>query len=1009
MISFEDALSYRNISRFIYADGVIDDQATEHDEAGWTVVVDGGNECVDDDGVIGRVDEDTRDEGRARASATDFEIVEANIPSDVCALDVDGRPVALNWRAASRVFDDAPRRMHVCCDKACLDAMEYERPGWVVQTKAKLEREKQEARAPLSRFAARALGAGKRKRGGVPYTAAYVEAVKRVKRELDMFGACTGALFTFCSKKFAYKNVIEKAAVASPHSSQDSQELMNVARLCCTRLCIQRAVRGVESIESFKRRAQAARNQVERLAVVETFQAAYPGVCTNACLMVCGTSKHTITKARANRRKGCVERREHGLIEYRRRISPANVNRELTRLVEGYLSEMTAGNPMSTTKKAHINACLGVTGEGGLLRYFRKHSRIHISRTTFKAMSKRWLLKMGYNGFDRRRVDHNCCPRCKLLLFRRDALIFRMKFSGEHTSGLNYPNIDRVLQSEEVLVPEDEYQHVLAEIAAHREANASRRKTIGWWEEQTRFMNFDSKRSDVYGGRLTSLPKSPKRKSNGCIHMAHVDGEAGRSIPNIRLDCAGGGHEGQRPKNIAFHNLGTQETNNYLLPGLHRCENTNTLINLVLREMMKTRGEECFVLVMDTCGVNYSPAFWALMTFVVDELQWFTAVVFLYYLPRHGKGAADKVFGGHRAIHANSDVLCEDHLASCYEENREGKESVFLTDASSFNDYKSWFLARSNGRDGKTIKCRRDVFGEVVCVRNGFEQNSLLAPEVIQMLSPFCSDKGCYSMRVDAWAQGEASLVQTYNTWPSTQNARFVAGIPPLAMRDVNVTDGDPDTGISSNPDAYKWPISRINALQCGYNNINLASIQGDLRNVELMYGAPLVPAGYSPTAFVARPRNFISRRHCYGENAPRNGLYPSLEELNLLLGRSLTETRLVRYEPHVSEDADFLVEPVEETHADYHIHQAFAASIKNDPSKNITTAHLVEALSQSCVHESEPPLCGFETLLQERLASGVVRKAFRKLPPASLNSLEFYASQAIKQMLGPFPGELPM
>ncbi len=148
--------------------------------------------------------------------------------------------------------------------------------------------------------------------------------------------------------------------------------------------------------------------------------------------MVCGTSKHTITKARANRRKGCVERREHGLIEYRRRISHANVNRESTRLVEGYLSAMTAGNPMSMTKKAHINACLGVTGEGGLLRYFRKHSRIHISRTSFKAMSKRWLLKMGYNGFDHRRVDHNCCPRCKLLLFRRDALIFRINITTAH-------------------------------------------------------------------------------------------------------------------------------------------------------------------------------------------------------------------------------------------------------------------------------------------------------------------------------------------------------------------------------------------------------------------------------------------------------------------------------------------------------------------------------------------------------------------------------------------------
>lgn len=80
MISFEDALGYRNISRFIYADGVIDDQATEHDEAGWTVDRDGGN----DDGAIGRVDEDTREDGRSRASVAVVEIVEA-IYHRVCA------------------------------------------------------------------------------------------------------------------------------------------------------------------------------------------------------------------------------------------------------------------------------------------------------------------------------------------------------------------------------------------------------------------------------------------------------------------------------------------------------------------------------------------------------------------------------------------------------------------------------------------------------------------------------------------------------------------------------------------------------------------------------------------------------------------------------------------------------------------------------------------------------------------------------------------------------------
>ena len=47
---------------------------------------------------------------------------------------------------------------------------------------------------------------------------------------------------------------------------------------------------------------------------------------------------------------------------------------------------------------------------------------------------------------------------------------------------------------------------------------------------------------------------------------------------------------------------------------------------------------------MDTDSVckSYNGTLWAFIVYLVDELRWFEAVVVLYYMPRHGKGDADK-------------------------------------------------------------------------------------------------------------------------------------------------------------------------------------------------------------------------------------------------------------------------------------------------------------------------------------------------------------------------------
>ena len=129
----------------------------------------------------------------------------------------------------------------------------------------------------------------------------------------------------------------------------------------------------------------------------------------------------------------------------------------------------------------------------------------------------------------------------------------------------------------------------------------------------------------------------------------------------------GGGFKGTRVKNIGFKNTVTNQTTSYFLPPFHTHEDTSVLMNLILREAMRTRGEEVFVLLFDTCSINYSPSLWLLGPHLVYELQWFNVVVFGFYYPRHGKGPADKEFGGHKYLHGCADALCPDHLAYTYE------------------------------------------------------------------------------------------------------------------------------------------------------------------------------------------------------------------------------------------------------------------------------------------------------------------------------------------------------
>ena len=274
------------------------------------------------------------------------------------------------------------------------------------------------------------------------------------------------------------------------------------------------------------------------------------------------------------------------------------------------------------------------------------------------------------------------------------------------------------------------------EKAEHHSTNAVRRKVVSWWTEQAQYAtHVITKKASKYGGQYEqNLEFAPQRNSNGGIVIVRCDGEVGHKITKQRFETTGSGFEGRRVKNVALHDLATQHTTYYLLLQFYPRENTSLLMNLLLMQMAKTRGE-IFIAVFDTCAINYSASLWLLGPHVVDELGWFRAVVFLFYLPRHGKGAVDKIFGGHRALHAASDMLTEDHLASVYEERE--NEEVILREAQSFVDYKAYLAKRSNGLDGRDLKLCENPYCESSGER-GVDDGEM-RPSGSRCLRPFVS------------------------------------------------------------------------------------------------------------------------------------------------------------------------------------------------------------------------------------------------------------------------------
>lgn len=356
---------------------------------------------------------------------------------------------------------------------------------------------------------------------------------------------------------------------------------------------------------------------------------------------------------------------------------------------------------MSETQRAHINAVVPVNGKNGLWRMFIRDVA-DVPRSTFRNVLHRYLGDKGFKGgLERAHVDHNVCPTCRELKYK----VERNELSVRETTR----ELQRILVGTDGSDEYDALQARLNELRAesarlaaekrsHAQFNAHCRSVIAWWR---------NKAIDALGANEgVEREESPARSSVPEICIVHCDGEAGRKIPHARLDSDGGGFEGRNVKNVAFADMATGETHNFFLPDFVRTESTSTLIDMVLRRALMCRGEKVFVLVLDCCSSNYNGVLWAFCVFLVDELAWFEAVVVEYMMPRHGKGDADKVFGGHRHTWKYSDVLCEDQLGQAYCDASSGKENVSILMPSALCDWKEFFTRRTNGRVSKYFAVR---------------------------------------------------------------------------------------------------------------------------------------------------------------------------------------------------------------------------------------------------------------------------------------------------------------
>ena len=304
----------------------------------------------------------------------------------------------------------------------------------------------------------------------------------------------------------------------------------------------------------------------------------------------------------------------------------------------------------------------------------------------------------------------------------------------------------------------------------HAQRNSICREHVSWWQSQAQFAaTVTEEYDDVRNVSRASVPR---------IAMWHCDSEASRQLPHARLESVGGGFLGRMQKNVGFADLVTYECENFYLPDLLHTESVSMLIDIILQRALRCRGEQVLVLVTDCCGSNYNGTLWAFIVYLVDELRWFEAVVVLYYMPRHGKGDADKYFGGHKGTWKMSDVISADQLAQCYIDASAGKENVVHVMPLAVCDWKSWLDEKYSSRTAQQLGVQALGFNQVIAIRSSIEQTTL-AEEVKERLRPFIANPGWYRAR-----RGHEPMHQ-YMVFPTASKAGFVPGKPRPLLPEV--------------------------------------------------------------------------------------------------------------------------------------------------------------------------------------------------------------------------------
>ena len=871
------------------------------------------------------------------------------------------------------IMSAAPPARFSCCHFVCLDVLENEREGWIAREKLELDRAKN------LRSTSEILSGAKRPRGRPGHPRAYVEKFQAIDDELASRGACAASRLHFVSKKFLYKyykkrrelEIVARSLSASTDSSFSS------GRICCTARCLEDFF-VQEQLDELASMLVRSRTQSDRRKLLRVVCRLFPYLCRRAVRLLIGCDEKTTTrmrKALANNTDG--EILVHALKKCREECPPNNLNVALQMKLFEFFDVFTCGNPMSETARARITSIFPINGKQGLYKFFIQHCGVPIAQSTFMNMLSRWLKLRDFKGIDWAHVDHNVCPSCKYLRYEHDRLTLDIK------------QMERARTEEEALSEESEalIQEMKAKLVDleltkrnHHEHNQRCRRVIRFWITQAKYAaHVTSALAPAYGKPydLSRLEVSPLRCSKVAIAEFHVDGEASRTIPHVRQDTVGGGFAGRHVKVVAFHCSATGETFNYILPDVLHSESTAMLIDLIMRQALKCRGEKILTLILDQCYSNYSGTLWAMMVVLVDILKWFDAVVLSYYMPRHGKGDADKIFGGHRAIHKNSDVFSDDQLGQAYVDARSGKEHVFIVEATSVNDWKQYIDGLTNGRVGTNIQSVANAWNEIVVARRSILETSFDAA-VIDYLRPFISERGWYRMR-----QTGKDSMHAYCVFPSTEDKNFVPSIPKALLKEVPWKEVEPGEFAIA-----EWPVNREHVIANGFNNHkfrHVPSFDVDVANSELYFQSPLVPINYRDEDLKAHGRNFIERRPALRENLPRTGpLYPALCDLNIILGRQLYTDTGVEFVSHVPAGKTFLVSCVDDKCAEFASLESYSAAVEADPSTPVTTAHVVEASTPGFRFADCRLTCTMDDFIKSRRAHGKV-KAFLK-PPNSVD-----------------------